>query len=66
MSFNPIRWKTRTLAYCVTYVLGFYFLCVYKWTHHLDHEAIVKNSQPKHVWEFVADFSNMVKLNPTM
>jgi len=66
MYFNPMKWKTKTLAYTGLGLFGFYLLFIYKWTHHVLHEAIVKNSEPKHVWEFVADFSNMMKLNPTI
>ncbi|OXU30090.1 hypothetical protein TSAR_004179 [Trichomalopsis sarcophagae] len=66
MALNPMKWKARTLAYSGLGLFGFYFLFVYKWTHHFLYEATVKNSKPEHVWEFVADFSNMIKLNPTL
>lgn len=66
MSLNPMKWKTRTITQSFLGILLFYILLVYKMKHQVMFEAIVNNSDPKHVWEFVADFSNMKKLNPTM
>lgn len=66
MGFNPMKWKTRTIVQGILGALFLYILFVYKKKHQVMFEAIVNNSNPKHVWEFVADFSNMKKLNPTM
>lgn len=66
MGFNPMKWKTRTVVYGVLGALLFYVLFVYKKKDQVIHEVVVNNSNPKQVWEFVADFSNMKKLNPTM
>ncbi|XP_032665622.1 uncharacterized protein LOC116841604 [Odontomachus brunneus] len=66
MGFNPMKWKTRTVVYGVLGTLLFYILFVYKKKYQVIHEIVVNNSNPKHVWEFVADFSNMKKLNPTI
>ncbi|XP_014216910.1 uncharacterized protein LOC106645534 [Copidosoma floridanum] len=65
MYINPMKWKTRTLGYSGLGLFGFYLLFIYKWTHHLLYKAVV-DSEPKYVWEYVADFSNMMKLNPTI
>lgn len=66
MYLNPMKWKTRTVAFGGLITFGFYFLFIYKWTHDFFYTAIVKNSNSKQVWEFVADFGNVMKLNPTM
>ncbi|XP_011500016.1 PREDICTED: uncharacterized protein LOC105363910 [Ceratosolen solmsi marchali] len=63
---NPMKWKTRNLAYSGISLFMFYFLFFYKWTHYLIYEATIKHSKAEHVWEFVADFRNMMKLNPTI
>jgi len=47
-------------------ILLFYTLFVYKKKHQVMFEGIINNTDPKLVWEFVASFSNMKKLNPTM
>ena len=61
-----MKWKTKTLAYTFLSVLMIYLLFIHKRSHIVSFEIIIKNSKPEHVWEFVADFSNMKKLNPTM
>lgn len=66
MGINPMRWKTRNVLYTSLTLLIFYIFFVYKKKHHILFEGIIKNSNPIHIWEFVADFSNMKKLNPTM
>lgn len=66
MGFNPMKWKTRSIMYGILVILFFYVLFVYKKKHQVMFETTINDSNPKHVWEFVADFSNMKKLNPTM
>lgn len=66
MSINPMRWKTRTVMYSILGGLLLYVLFIYKMKHQAMFETTINNSNPKHVWEYVADFSNMKKLNPTM
>ncbi|EZA62908.1 hypothetical protein DMN91_003188 [Ooceraea biroi] len=66
MAFNPMKWKARTVMYGILGVLSFYALFIHKVTYQVIFEATINNSNPKHVWEFVADFSNMKKLNPTI
>ena len=66
MGLNPMKWKSKTLAYSFLSVLIIYVFFFYKKTHTVSFEFVIKNSTPESVWEFVADFSNMKKLNPTM
>lgn len=66
MYLNPVKWKTKTLAYVILGTISLYKFFIYKRTHHLTFEAVIKNSKPQQVWEFVADFSNMKKLNPSL
>lgn len=66
MGINPLKWKTRTVLYAVLAVFVGYILFIYKKQHQVMFEAIIRDSDPKEVWEYVADFSNMKKLNPTI
>ncbi|KAK9302963.1 hypothetical protein QLX08_005224 [Tetragonisca angustula] len=66
MAINPMKWKTRNILYTSLTLLVFYVLFVYKKKHHILFEEIIKDSNPIHVWEYVADFSNMKTLNPTI
>ncbi|CAK9795399.1 hypothetical protein ANTQUA_LOCUS330 [Anthophora quadrimaculata] len=66
MGINPMKWKTKNVLYASLTLLIFYALFIYKQKHQVLFEGIVKDSNPMHVWEFVADFSNMKKLNPTI
>ncbi|XP_066583461.1 uncharacterized protein [Prorops nasuta] len=66
MGLNPMKWKTRNVLYTILGVFGFYMFFIHKRTHKVLFEAVIQNSNPKHVWEYVADFSNVKKLNPTI
>lgn len=66
MGINPMKWKTRNVLYSILAFFIFYVLFVYKQKHQVMFEDTIHDSNPMHVWEFVADFSNMKKLNPTM
>ncbi|XP_076173687.1 uncharacterized protein LOC143149841 isoform X5 [Ptiloglossa arizonensis] len=66
MGINPMKWKTRTVLYSIIVLFLFYELFIYKKKHQVMFEGIIHDSNPMHVWEFVADFSNMKKLNPTI
>ncbi|XP_017878179.1 uncharacterized protein LOC108623849 [Ceratina calcarata] len=66
MGINPMKWKTRNVLYTMLTLLIFYVLFLYKRKQHVLFEDIIKDSNPIHVWEFMADFSNMKKLNPTI
>ncbi|XP_033231126.1 uncharacterized protein LOC117182180 [Belonocnema kinseyi] len=66
MLFNPMKWKSKILAYSLVSALLIYAFFFYKRKYTVSFEFIIKNSTPESVWEFVADFSNMKKLNPTI
>lgn len=66
MSVNPLKWKSRNLLYFVMCLTVIYVLFLHKRTHRVAFEGTVKNTKPEAIWEFVADFSNMKMLNPTM
>ncbi|XP_033332123.1 uncharacterized protein LOC117223748 [Megalopta genalis] len=66
MGLNPLRWKTRNVLYSALMLFVFYILFIYKKKSQVIFEGIIQNSNPIHVWEYVADFSNMKKLNPTI
>lgn len=65
MALNPMKWKIKSFIYFFI-VLIFYCLVVYKKEHRVTYETKITNVNPEKVWEFVADFGNMKKLNPTM
>ncbi|XP_046409684.1 uncharacterized protein LOC124296786 [Neodiprion virginianus] len=65
-SLNPMKWKIRTFASIVATLFVIYVFLIFKKTHYASFDAIIKDTKPDVVWEFVADFSNMKKLNPTI
>lgn len=59
------RWNAKRLGVAAAGLLVLYALfSASRQTH--DAEVLVRNTPPKVVWDFVADFSNMLQLNPTM
>lgn len=66
MNLNPLRWKTRNVGYGLLISILFYVLFLHKWSFKFVHNDSIPNSNPKHVWDHVADFSNMLKLNTIM
>ncbi|XP_078033274.1 uncharacterized protein LOC144468029 [Augochlora pura] len=66
MGLNPMRWKTKNVLYSALMLFIFYILFIYKKKSQVIFEGTIQNSNPIHVWEYVADFSNMKKLNPTI
>ncbi|XP_008543899.1 uncharacterized protein LOC103568717 [Microplitis demolitor] len=65
MGLNPLTWKFRTLIYILAIVF-FYIFFIFKKVHHVVVEVTIENARPVDVWEYVADFSNVKKLNPTI
>ncbi|XP_063231573.1 uncharacterized protein LOC134536009 [Bacillus rossius redtenbacheri] len=62
---RTVRWSKKRIFYTAAMAVVLYFLlCARKQS--VTFETIVHNSKAVDVWEFVADFSNMKKLNPTM
>lgn len=62
---NVMRWKLKKLGAVLLLVI---FILFWVWPRQYDFSADIKipNAQPSDVWEYVADFSNMINLNPTM
>ncbi|XP_069674060.1 uncharacterized protein [Periplaneta americana] len=59
------KWfKMRVLCVCLLAVSLYLVLRTRK--QNVVFEATIRNSKPVEVWEFVADFSNMKMLNPTI
>ncbi|XP_034234938.1 uncharacterized protein LOC117641583 [Thrips palmi] len=55
----------RRAGVCVVVALVLYLLLSPRaYLHH--EEYVIEQARPKDVWEFVSDFSNMPKLNPTI
>ncbi|XP_065212592.1 uncharacterized protein LOC135840147 [Planococcus citri] len=60
-----IRWyKKKTIIVILTIIVLYSLFRCKKYT--VRYNAIVSNSRPIEVWEFVSDFNNMKKLNPTI
>ncbi|KAL7300469.1 hypothetical protein TKK_0006820 [Trichogramma kaykai] len=62
--FSISRKRLYIHVFFVSIICWFFFF--HKRNYNLTHEGIVHNADPEQVWEFVADFSNMMKLNPTI
>lgn len=60
-----VRWAKRRVFVTITIVLVvYYFLSASYQPYQIS--TIIPRTKPEDVWEFVADFSRMKKLNPTM
>lgn len=55
--------KIASLAVIILLVLYVIFSSGY---HKYEIDGVIKNSKPEDVWNYVADFSKMKLLNPTM
>lgn len=58
-------WKKRNAFLLFGCALMLYFLIRIK-VYEYKTDVILPEAKPADVWEFMADFSNMKKLNPTM
>ncbi|XP_050075629.1 uncharacterized protein LOC126563062 [Anopheles maculipalpis] len=60
-----VRWAKRRVFVTLTIVIVlYYFLSSPYQKYHIS--TIIPGTKPEDVWEFVADFSRMKKLNPTI
>jgi len=61
-----MRPKTKKVLGASVGVLLLYWLLIKskRYTHKVEY--MIKSADPKTAWEFWADFSNWVKLNPTV
>lgn len=59
------RWNKKRTFIVIAFLLVIYvaFSSTY---NKYEIDGTIPNTKPEHVWEFVADFSKMRKLNPTM
>lgn len=55
--------KSVSLVFSILLVLYLVFSSGY---HTYEIDGVIKNSKPEDVWNYVADFSKMRLLNPTM
>lgn len=60
-----VEWRKRKLFYAIAFAFFLYLVIRIK-TYEYKTEIILPEAKPADVWEFMADFSNMKKLNPTM
>lgn len=62
---SKIHWKSRkTLGFLSSVVVLYLIIRVKQYQY--DASVFIPKVVPSVVWEFVADFSNMKYLNPTM
>lgn len=59
------RWNIKRLSIVCIGILGLYVIFSAS-NNKYEVDAIIKHTKPEQVWEFVADFSKMKLLNPTM
>lgn len=62
---SPIRWNKRRVIVLTLSAIVFYLIISSRYTKY-QAETIIRNHKPEDVWNFVADFSKMKLLNPTM
>uniref|UniRef100_A0A1A9VYK3 Uncharacterized protein n=1 Tax=Glossina austeni TaxID=7395 RepID=A0A1A9VYK3_GLOAU len=59
------RWNIRNIAILIACSLIIYMICA-RGRHSYEIDGIIKNTKPEDVWNYVADFSKMKLLNPTI
>lgn len=62
---SPLQWKTKRVAGIVVGLIFVYLLIRVKY-YNYKASVVLEHTQASDVWEFVADFSNMKYLNPTV
>uniref|UniRef100_A0A336LSX5 CSON003270 protein n=1 Tax=Culicoides sonorensis TaxID=179676 RepID=A0A336LSX5_CULSO len=62
---HPVRWNKRRLLSISLAAIVFYLILSAKYNKY-SAEVVIKNQNPENVWNFVADFSKMKQLNPTI
>lgn len=62
---QTVRWNRKSVALAGLILVGFY-LVISASRQTFEAERTLPNVKPAAVWNFVADFSNMRSLNPTM
>uniref|UniRef100_A0A1A9Z3E7 Uncharacterized protein n=1 Tax=Glossina pallidipes TaxID=7398 RepID=A0A1A9Z3E7_GLOPL len=59
------RWNIRNIVILIACSLITYMICA-RGRHSYEIDGIIKNTKPEDVWNYVADFSKMKLLNPTI
>lgn len=59
------RWNRKRIIFAIAILLLIFVMLSCRY-HRYEIDATLRNTKPEDVWEFVADFSKMRKLNPTM
>lgn len=59
------HWNKRRLGIFSITILASYLLFTAS-NNRFESDVTIKNVKPEDVWEYVADFSKMRQLNPTM
>lgn len=62
---SRIRWKSARV-FCIIIASALLYLLLGIKTYQYKASVFLPNAHPNQVWEYVADFSNMKYLNPTM
>lgn len=65
VKMQTTRWNKRRLGIVSISILAFYIIFSAS-NNRYETDVTIKNVDPKEVWNFVADFSKMRLLNPTM
>lgn len=60
-----IRWNKRRILIVILISSIVYFYLSSRYNKY-EQDVVIRNVQPETVWDYVADFSNMKLLNPTM
>ncbi|XP_052859912.1 uncharacterized protein LOC128267163 [Anopheles cruzii] len=60
-----IRWARRRLLIATVMAIALYYLLSSSYRTH-EVSSILPHTKPEDVWEYLADFSHMKKLNPTI
>lgn len=62
---QKFNWRKRPLIYILLCTVTLYLFLRVRRSEH-EASVILLKVQPMEVWEYVADFSNMKQLNPTL
>lgn len=63
---NVGRWNIKRVSLISTALLLLYVFVFSSGYHKYQIDGVIGNTRPERVWEYVADFSKMRLLNPTM
>lgn len=63
---NMGRWNIKRVSLIFTALLLLYVFVFSRGYHKYQIDGVIGNTRPERVWEYVADFSKMRLLNPTM